>query len=120
MAARTNLKTQLNSISSRVIKAEKKAEYQVKQALKSTEQFRKGQLKNIQKIVKQARRLKKKDLLKKAECVRAELETKASQGLGFLLKTLNVPTKKEIERLNKKVTSLQKRLDKLEKPRASK
>jgi polyhydroxyalkanoate synthesis regulator phasin len=117
--ASAKLKLQLNSISSKIMKAEKKAEKQVKDAVKSSEAFRKSQLKNIQKVLKQAQRLKKKDLVRQAEKMKNDLEGKASKGLDFLLKTINVPSKKEIGRLSRKVGSLQKRLDALEKKRTT-
>jgi hypothetical protein len=113
------LKNQIDSISEKVSKAEKMAEKQIRQALKNTENFRSQQLKNIQQLIKQARTLKDSNIAKRADQVRKDLETKASEGLNLLLARINVPTKKEIERLSKKVASLQKRLDEVEKTKSS-
>ena len=113
------LKTQLNSITSRITKVEKKAEKQIKQALKSSEKFKKQQLKNVQTVIRQARKLKKMDLIRQAEKVRREIEGRATKGMIKIMDVLNLPSKKEIGRLSRKVGALQKRLDQIEKQRNS-
>jgi len=92
----------------------KNAEKQIKTALKSTEKFRQQQLKNVQNLIKKARGLKQKQVVEGAERVRKEIEQKAGEGLDLLFAKLNLPSKKELERLNKRVSSLQKRLEEVE------
>lgn len=106
MSLQSNLKKQIGAI--------KNAEKQIKTALKSTEKFRNQQLKNVQSLIKKARGLKHAQVVEGAERVRKEIEQKAGEGLELLLAKLNLPTKKEIERLNKRVSSLQKRLEEVE------
>lgn len=119
MAAQSNLKTKLNTkintISSKVGQAEKAAEKHIRNVLKSTEHYRAQQMKNVQQLLKQARGLRQTALIQKAEQVRKDVESVASAGLEMLLAKLQVPTRKEIDRLNKKVASLQKRIDDIKK-----
>jgi len=119
MTLKSGLKSQLNAISQRVAKAEKMAEKQVRTALKSTEQFRTHQLKNVQHLIKRARTLKQHQLVKNAEKLTKDLETRASAGLHLLFTKLNVPTRYDLERLSKRVSQLQKRLDDIEKTKGS-
>jgi polyhydroxyalkanoate synthesis regulator phasin len=115
MVARSNLHTQIDNIANRVTQAEKAAAKQVRHVLKSTEKFRNQQLKNVQALIKQAERLKATPLAKRAEQLRDELETKASAGLHYLMGKMNLPSRSEIDRLTKKISTMQKRIDELEK-----
>lgn len=114
MAIPANLKKQLETIRTKVTHAEKLAEKQIKTALKSTEKFRADQLKNVQNLIKTARGLKQAQLIEAAEKVRADIEERASAGLDLIMGKLNLPNKKEIERLNKRISALQKRVEELE------
>lgn len=115
MSLQSGIKKQLNTIVSTVTSAEKAAEKQIRTALKSTEKFRHEQLKNVQSLIKKARANKKgQQFLAQAEKVRKDIETRATTGVDLLLAKLNLPSKKEIERLNKRVSSLQKRLEEVE------
>jgi SMC interacting uncharacterized protein involved in chromosome segregation len=115
MTIRANLKSQIDSLASRVTQAEKTAAKQVRNVLKSTEKFRGQQLKRVQLLLKKAEKLKATPLAKRAEEVRSQIESGASAGLQFLIAKLNVPSRAEVERLNKKISGLQKRIDELEK-----
>ncbi len=115
MAIRSNLKTQIDTLASRVNQAEKAAGKQVRQIIKSTEKFRNQQLKNVQVLMKKAEKLKATPLAKRAEQVKDQIETGASAGLHFVMGKLNLPSRAEVERLQKKITTLQKRIDELEK-----
>lgn len=119
MSLQTNLKSQMNSLSSKVTKAEKVAAKQIRQILKSTERIRGQQLKHIQSLIRKAEALKSTTLAKQARSVKSEVESRASAGLELLLAKLNVPSRKELERLTKKVTSLQKKIEDLEKSRSA-
>ncbi|MBN8555732.1 MAG: hypothetical protein J0L93_09835 [Deltaproteobacteria bacterium] len=113
------LKAQLQSISQKVSKAEKLAGKQIRHALKSTQSFRTQQMKNIQDLVKHARTLKNTKLAKQADQMRKDFETKAVEGLDLLLTKIHIPTRKELERLSKKVAALQKQLDDSKKTKRS-
>lgn len=115
MSLKSNLKNQLDALSSKVKHAEKAAEKQIKAVLKSTEHLRDHQLKNVRSLVKKAQHLKESDLAKRAEKVAKEIEIRASTGLELMLAKLNIPTRAEIDRLNKKINSLQKRIEESEK-----
>lgn len=119
MALPQQLREQVVALSQKVTKAEKIAEKQVKQILKSTERFRGQQLKKVQVLIKQAERLKSGPLVNKAKQVRSSLESSAALGIDYLMNRLDIPTKKEIERLNKKVAHLQKKIESLEKSKSS-
>jgi len=108
------MKKKLEDIVGKMKNAEKTAEKKVREALKTSEKFRETQMKNVQSLIKQARSLKKEDLVSKAEQVRKDLEKGASEGFELLLTKLNIPTRAEIERLNKRMTSLQKKIDELQ------
>jgi len=115
MTLPAELKKQLNTIVTTVSSAEKVAEKQIRTALKSTEKFRQQQLKTVQNLIKKARNHKKgQQLLAQAEKVKRDIESRATTGLDLLLAKLNLPTKKEVERLNKRMANLQKRLDQVE------
>ncbi len=118
MTLAKNLKQQITSISQKVAKAEKIAEKQILQAVKSTETFRNQQMKNAHALLKKARALKQADLVKNAEKVKKDLEGRAVEGVSKIFAKLNLPSRKEIDRLNKKISTLQKRLDEVEKKKA--
>jgi polyhydroxyalkanoate synthesis regulator phasin len=115
MAIRSNLKTQIDALATRVNQAEKAATKQVRNLLKTTEKFRSEQSKHVHALIKRAERLKSMPLAKKAEQLREQVEMGASAGLQFLMAKLNVPSRGEIDRLQKKISNLQKRIDDLEK-----
>jgi polyhydroxyalkanoate synthesis regulator phasin len=108
------MKKKLETIVGKVKHAEKNAEKQVREAMKSAEKFRETQMKNVQSLIKQARSLKKEDIAARAEQVRKDLEKGASQGFELLLAKLNVPTRGEVDRLNKRISALQKKIDEFE------
>ena len=108
------MKKKLETIVGKVKHAEKNAEKQVREAMKSAEKFRETQMKNVHSLIKQARSLKKEDFAARAEQVRKDLEKGASQGFELLLAKLNVPTRGEVDRLNKRITALQKKIDEFE------
>lgn len=110
----SEMKKKLETIVSKVKEAEKTAEKSIRDAMKSSEKFRETQMKNVQSLIKQARSLKKEDIVSKAEQVRKDLEKGASQGFDLLLTKLNVPTRAEIDRLNKRISSLQKKVEELQ------
>ncbi len=115
MTIPTELKKQLDAIKNRVTQAEKAAEKQIHAAIKGTEKFRTHQMKNVQNLIKKARANKQsQEFLAKAEQVRSELSETATAGLDMLLQKMNLPSKKEVDRLNKRISSLQKRLEELE------
>lgn len=111
----TRLKKQLDTVSGKIMSAEKMAEKQVKDVLSTTEKIRKEQLKNVQELMKEAKRLDSKALMRRAEKIKKEIETKASVGFAGILKTLNVPSSKELAALKRKVSTLEKKLKDLEK-----
>jgi polyhydroxyalkanoate synthesis regulator phasin len=115
MSFKSNFKHQIESISSRVLDAEKAAEKQIRAVLKSSEHLRDKQLKNVQMLMKRAKALRQTDIAKRAEKVAKEIEGRAATGLEILLSKLNVPSRAEVDRLNKKISALQKRLDQSEK-----
>lgn len=109
------LKTKLETIRNRVTAAEKVAEKQIRSALKSTEKFRSDQLKTVQGLLKKARSSKQSQhLISQAEKVRHEIEERATAGLDLVMAKLNLPSRKEVERLTKRISSLQKRLEEVE------
>lgn len=118
MPLANQIKAQVNTLSQKVTQAEKVAGKQVRQILKSTEKFRGQQLKKLQQLVKKAEGLKSNELVVKANKVRHTIESGAALGFEMLLAKMDIPSKKEIERLNKKVATLQKRLDEVEKKRS--
>lgn len=115
MSFKSNLKTQIDSISSKVMDAEKNAEKKIRAAIKSTESLREKQLKNVERLMKRAQALRETEIAKKAERVAKDLENRAATGFEILLSRMNVPTRSEVERLHKKISALQKRLDEYEK-----
>ncbi len=103
-----NLKTQLNGISKRVSAAEKTAEKQFKLLMKSTEQFREQQIKNVQKLIKNAKHLRQTALAKQAEGLKKDLEVGARAGFNLLLQKLDLTRRKDFERLQRRVSELEK------------
>jgi len=114
MAIPTNLKKQLETIKTRVTNAEKVAEKQIRSALKTTEKFRDDQMKNVQNLIKKARTMKQAEFVEAAERLRSEIEERATAGFDLLIGKLNLPNKKEVDRLNKRISALQKRVEELE------
>ena len=108
------LKSQVEGLSKKVLSAEKNAAKQVRTILKGTEKFRSQQLKKLQQLAKRGQQLKSTDLGRKAQQVRDQIEAGAQLGWDFLLQKLDLPSKKDLERLTKKVSSLQKKIDELE------
>ncbi len=119
MALRTNLKSQLGNLSNTVHQAEKAATKQIRQIMKSTERIRAKQLKHVHSLIKKAEMLRSSGLAKQAEKVKDEIESRATAGFEILMSKLNLPSKKEIERLTKKVSALQKKIEDLEKTRST-
>lgn len=119
MSISQQVKKQLDSIKTKVVDAEKSAHKQIQSAIKNTEKFRAEQLKTVQGLIKKAQGMDQKHLIQKAESVRHEIEMRATAGFEILMAKLNVPSKKEIERLNKRVGALQKRIDELESKKSS-
>lgn len=115
MSFQSNFKHQIESISSKVLDAEKAAEKQIRAVIKSTEHLRTKQLKNVQNLMKRARALRETEIAKRAEKVAKEIEGRAATGIEILMAKLNVPTRAEVDRLTKKINALQKRLDESEK-----
>lgn len=114
MSATENLKKKITEVSQKVLKAEKAAEEQIHEVLKKVDGVKKDQLKRVRDLMSEAKKLKSKELLKHVETARDQLETKASLGLEALLKKLNLPTNKEIDKLNRKIAALEKRLKDLD------
>ena len=118
MSAAENLKSEfkkkLNDVSQRVIKAEKAAETQIHEVVKKVEAIRKEQSTRVRDLMAEARKLKSKELMKHVESAKKQLEQKATTGLEGLLKKLNLPTNKEIDKLNRKISALEKRLKDLD------
>lgn len=111
----SNLKKQLDSIKAKVVEVEKTAEKQVKSAFKNTEKFRAEQLKHVHALIKKAQNSKQgHHIVEAADRLKSDLEGKASAGFDLLLAKLNLPNKKEIDRLNKRISALQKRVEELE------
>lgn len=115
MATRSNIRIQLTHLAGKVSQAEKNATKQIKTILKGTERFRSEQLKNVKLIIKRAQRLRASPLTQRAEELKQRIETGASAGFQLLLTRLNVPSKNEVERLQKKLVGMQKRIEELEK-----
>lgn len=108
------IKKQIDSVSAKLLSAEKVAEKQVRSVLKKTDKVRKDQLKNVRKLLKDAQKLNSGQLIKKAEELAKQVETEASGRYDYLLKRLRLPSQKEIDRLNKKVSALEKKLKSLD------
>lgn len=108
------LKKKIDEVSAKVLKAEKAAEKQVRSVLKKTDKLRKDQLKHVRAIVKDAKKVNSSTLMKKAESLKKKIESEATGGINSLLKTLKVPSQKEVDRLNKKISSLEKKLKDLD------
>lgn len=104
------LKKRMDELSKRVVSIERNAEKQIRDVVKKTEKAKADQKKRVQALLQEARRMNSSTLQKRAERLRKDVEGVASDGLETLLKKLNLPTKKEYQRLNRKVTSLEKKL----------
>lgn len=115
-----SLAARLKTITEKMSQAEKLAEKQLKNVYKTTEAFRARQIKSAQEIFKTAKKLREGNLAKQANRVRRDIESRAHDSLETMLEKLNLPTKKEMDRLRKQVSHLQKRLDDLENPRGAK
>lgn len=108
------IRSRLDGISAKILQAEKTAETQIRGVLKKTDKLRKDQLKTIRQLVKDAQKLNSSQLKQKAESLKKKVETQANGGLQSLLKKLNLPSQKEVDRLNAKVKSLEKKLKDLD------
>ena len=118
MTLANQFKNQVEGLSKKVIEAEKNAAKQVRTILKGTEKFRAQQLKKLQQLAKRGQQLKSTDLGKRAQQVRDQIEAGAQLGWDLLLQKLDLPSKKDFERLTKKVSSLQKKIEELENKKA--
>lgn len=110
----SEVKKKIGEVSEKVLKAEKQAEAQIGDVLKKVEKIRKEQAAHVKKLMADARRLKSKELMKHVESARTEIEGRAKTGFEGLLKKLNLPTNKEIDKLNRKIAALEKRLKDLD------
>ncbi len=119
MALANQIKSQVSTLSQKVQNAEKAAGKQVKQILKSTEKFRGQQVKKLQQLVKKAEGINAHEIVTRAKQARDTIESSAALGMEILLNKFDLPSKKDFDRLNKKVVALQKRLDEIEKTRSS-
>ena len=119
MSLANQLRSQVEELSKKVVAVEKNAAKQVRSVIKSTEKFRAQQLKKLQQLAKKSQSLKTTDLVKRVHQVRDQIETGAQMGWELLLQRMDLPSKKDLERLTKKVASLQKKIDELESKKSS-
>jgi len=107
-------KKKLGDVSQKVMEAEKMAESQIGQVVKKVESIRKEQTTRVHKLMTEARKLKSKELVEHVEAAKKQIEEKAAAGFASLLKKLNLPTNKELDKLNRKISALEKRLKDLD------
>lgn len=103
-----SFKKRLEKLSSTVFQAEKNAEKQFQKIFKFTEQYRKDHLKKARDLISDAKKLKSADLVKKAELLRDQIEKRANIGMKSLMRTLDIPSKNEIEQLKHRISELEK------------
>lgn len=107
-----SIKKRLENLSITVIKAEKDAEKRIQKILKVTDQYRKDQMKKVHQLISEAKKLKSSDLMKRADKMRSEVEKTANTGFKTLLKSLNIPSQAEVEKLKARINHLEKELKK--------
>lgn len=107
-----SIKKRLENLSITVIKAEKDAEKRIQKILKVTDQYRKDQMKKVHQLIAEAKKLKSSDLMKRADKMRSEVEKTANTGFKTLLKSLNIPSQAEVEKLKARINHLEKELKK--------
>lgn len=107
-----SIKKRLENLSITVIKAEKDAEKRIQKILKVTDQYRKDQMKKVHQLIAEAKKLKSSDLMKRATKMRSEIEKTANTGLKTILKSLNIPSQTEIEKLKARINHLETELKK--------
>jgi|GEM_PF-4807231 len=103
-------KKQLDQVSTQIMKVEKNAQKQIQSVLKKTERMKSQQKKRLQVLIKDAKKMKAGQVISQAEKLKKEIESKANMGFEMLLKKLNMPSKKEVDALKRKVSSLDKKL----------
>lgn len=104
------LKKRLENLSVTVMKAERNAEKQVQKILKFTDKYKKDQLNKVRQMILEARKIKSTDLVRRAEKIRDEIEKRANSGMKTLLRSLDIPSKKEIEQLKSRIAQLESEL----------
>jgi polyhydroxyalkanoate synthesis regulator phasin len=114
MTTAENLKKKITEVSQKVLKAEKAAEAQIHQVVQKVDVVRKEQLKKARELMDEAKKLKSKELMKHVDSARQQIEEKATLGIETVLKKLNLPTNKDIDRLTRKIAALEKRLKDLD------
>ena len=90
--------------------AEKFMKQVVQQGLKSRNEGRR----QVEKLVRDVKNLKKSSLYNTACQAKDELEKRVANVQERVFKLLNVPTKEELEKLNRKVDSLSRQFNKKE------
>jgi len=110
----TQFKKKLGEVSQKVMQAEKMAESQIGEVVKKVESIRKVQTARVRELMAEARKLKSKELIEHVEAARKQIEEKAATGFASLLKKLNLPTNKELDKLNRKISALEKKLKDLD------
>lgn len=114
MAMSAKLKESLDQIHKQILGAERIAKEQVSVLLKKTDSLRKQQVKALKPLLERAKKLKDHQLAKQVDRLMKDVEAKASHGLDIALDRLDVSKKSEVEKLNKTIHQLQKRLEELE------
>jgi len=110
----TQFKKKLGDVSQKVMQAEKLAETQIGEVVKKVEGIRKEQTARVRELMAEARKLKSKELVQHVEAAKKQIEEKAATSFASLLKKLNLPTNKELDKLNRKISALEKRLKDLD------
>jgi len=104
------IKTQLESISLRVVDLEKRAEHQIRQILQKTDRTRREQMKRVNELLKEAQKFKSSGVVRQATKLQKDLEKAAGQRVQVLMKKLHLPSQQEIEKLQDRINQLEVRL----------
>lgn len=106
----TKIKKQFESLSSKVMQVERKAEKEIRSVMQKTDKVKRDQLKKLRVLMNDAKTGSSKKFVRQAEKIVLELETKTTKGLEGILHKLNLPSKTEVDALNRKISSLEARL----------
>lgn len=108
------LKNQFEKVSTRMMELEKRAEKEIRSVIKKTDQTRRTQMKRVNELLSEAQKFGSSGVLEKAGKLQKDLEKMAGQRMQVLLNKLHLPSKQEIDRLQSKINSLEKRLQQAE------
>ncbi|TVQ77259.1 MAG: hypothetical protein EA369_09455 [Bradymonadales bacterium] len=104
------LKVKFNQVSSKLVSLERQAERQIRSVVEKTDQARRQQMKRVNEVLKEAQKFRSISIVNQAGRLQKDLEKMAGQRIQILLKRLHLPSKHEIDRLQKKIDHLEKRL----------